>query len=87
MTKHPLLSVGRLGMRCHVGVRLFFYEGRWTHHDLPPSIRRQRQRGKRDGRGVNLADAGREQQALEIMNRHAAQPVEVHEVPQSGSEG
>ncbi|NUB31889.1 hypothetical protein [Azospirillum brasilense] len=36
---------------------------------------------------VNLADAGREQQALEIMNRHAAQPVEVHEVPQSGSEG
>ncbi|MBK3776089.1 hypothetical protein GAY31_18360, partial [Azospirillum brasilense] len=36
---------------------------------------------------VNLADAGREQQALEIMNRHAARPVEVHEVPQSGSEG
>ena len=36
---------------------------------------------------VNLADAGREQQALEIMNRHAAQPVEVHEVPQAGSGG
>ncbi|AWJ84275.1 hypothetical protein TSH58p_12505 [Azospirillum sp. TSH58] len=36
---------------------------------------------------VNLADAGREQQAVEIMNRHASQPVEVHEVPQSGSEG
>ncbi len=36
---------------------------------------------------VNLADAERERLAQEIMNRHAAQPVEVHEVQQTGSGG
>lgn len=36
---------------------------------------------------VNLADAERERLAQEIMNRHAAQPVEVHEVAQTGSAG
>ena len=34
---------------------------------------------------VNFADAERERLAKEIMSRHAAQPVEVHEVPQTGS--
>ncbi|MCW2235903.1 general stress protein [Azospirillum canadense] len=36
---------------------------------------------------VNLADAERERLAKEIMARHAAQPVEVHEVRQTGSAG
>ncbi|MBP2298252.1 hypothetical protein [Azospirillum picis] len=35
---------------------------------------------------VGVGDAAREQVALEILNRHASQPAEVHEVRQTGSQ-
>nr|WP_295834683.1 general stress protein [uncultured Azospirillum sp.] len=35
---------------------------------------------------VNVGDAARERIALEVLNRHAAHPAEVHEVRQTGSE-
>lgn len=35
---------------------------------------------------VNLRDADRERRALEILNRHAVKPAEVHDVPQTGSQ-
>ncbi|GLR79320.1 hypothetical protein HUE56_20370 [Azospirillum oryzae] len=35
---------------------------------------------------VNVGDAARERIALEVLNRHAAHPAEVHQVRQTGSE-
>lgn len=35
---------------------------------------------------VNVGDAARERIALEVLNRHASHPAEVHEVRQTGSE-
>ncbi|MBP2232322.1 hypothetical protein J2847_005647 [Azospirillum agricola] len=35
---------------------------------------------------VNIGDAARERAAVEILNRHAVRPAEVHEVAQAGSD-